>query len=264
MSDNKDRAHAEETDALKTFKGQMDTVHYLMDHIASEVEELRNAVKEVKKIYLKRHQEGPLKLSDLDSLRATLERAGEALKAALQKAGPLWQAHPYVFDWMLVMTVTYTEAYLENALLLLVNASPSAMRTKERIWLTAEEASQIDTRSDTKQQLSDIRQTMCKRWAEQFLRDKPSAWIAKLTNMGVNTFGPTLAKEMNKVWTRRHELVHAPPPRFDTHGAKKRLQESRALFEQAVSVAYFFVEATDRYVAKVLQGSGLQPNRSDS
>ena len=131
--------------------------------------------------------------------RPACARNGQYLrKKACDENSTMIQAnahsHFFLFDWMLVMMLTFAEAYLENALLLLVTARPEWMATREKM-VSGEVVSKVETLEPEKQWRG-FMAIMRGRWAKQFLRDTPHDWIKRLMKMGVGQYRASLTAEM--------------------------------------------------------------------
>lgn len=103
-----------------------------------------------------------------DELRGVQSTLLDALReSALEES-----AHflGFMSDWMLVMMVSFSEAYLEDVLILIVGRNP----------------------------------------AKKILGSgKPELWIKTLQRLGAKGYGTDLGADMKKLWRRRHNIVHS-------------------------------------------------------
>jgi hypothetical protein len=168
------------------------------------------------------------------------------------------QTHRFLFDWMLAMMVTFAEAYLENALLLLTTARPELMATNDKLVSGDDVLKQIQGALPAEKRWQALMEMMRQRWAKQFLRAKPKDWITRLEKFGAPKYRKDLAAKMTTTWRRRHEIVHAPPPIRSVEvaglspAAVARFVQSRREFEGALVVIFDFVQATDAFIVDVL------------
>jgi hypothetical protein len=124
----------------------------------------------------------------------------------------------FLGSWMLVMLVTFAEAYLHDAFSMLIAAglnggslSPAA----------AEE--------------------ITKKWIKNAIRGGgPHKWIEQLRKFGATGFNHDLADRMQKIWDRRHHIAHFAEPEVN----KAATQE----FISATKIVNEFVDTTERFV----------------
>jgi hypothetical protein len=177
---------------------------------------------------------------------------------------PCWQAnmrvHPYLFDWMLAMMVTFAEAYLESVLLLLAAAKPGLMATKEMV-ISGNDVLNIEVDLTAEERWQELMEMMRQRWTIQFLREKPTQWITRLQNFGARKYRAGLAEEMKTIWNRRHAIVQARPAAQSdivvgvNVAASARVVQSKGEFTNAADVIHTFVTATDAFVVGLLRRS---------
>jgi hypothetical protein len=166
------------------------------------------------------------------------------------------QIHPFLFDWMLAMMVTFAEAYLEQALILLTTANPALMATNEKV-LSGDDVLKIGAELGD-QRWQRLLEVMRQRWTAQFLRGKPGEWIARLEKFGGPKYRAGLDAELTTIWNRRHAIVHTAPALLSDHStglaksAKKKYGQSERAFLNSVKIIYSFVEATDAFILDVV------------
>ena len=126
-------------------------------------------------------------------------------------------------EWLIVMLVTFAEAYIEDTLLCLLRegiASPSALP-------------------------SAIRSRIVEKWVKDVLRSGgPPKWIKTFEEFGAPDYRSHLKKELQRVWTRRHEIVHSAKSNSPRNLV---MQEFMSAFKSVDE----FVLATDRFVVGV-------------
>ena len=130
----------------------------------------------------------------------------------------LVKTRQFLGTWMIVMLVTFAEAYLEDVLSLLIS---DALQTSS---LPPEVASEIN-----------------KKWVKNLMREKPNAWIKQLERFGVTGYDSDLAGKMQKIWDRRHKIAHTAEPEISP-------TVSRELVDLVIVVGKGFVEVTDAFV----------------
>jgi hypothetical protein len=145
----------------------------------------------------------------------------------------------FLNDWMLVMVVSFTEAYLEDVLALLVGRNPAFMGDLKLKVSYAELTAAASLAEDM--------QAMRGRWQEcfinNFLREKPQQWIKLLEGFGAKAYPAGLAEEMTTVWRRRHAIVHSEVTGHMSLGE----------FKKALGIIDSFLKPTDRFVVGFLE-----------
>ena len=132
-----------QTEPRKIFGEQMDNLKYLLKNMLRDVERLNSPIDA-----LEDHLSGlatikigpvpPAETSgaiDILPLQSHMGEAGQGIDRSLKPhidrisamVDDLVQTQPFLYDWMLVMSVTFAEAYLEGALQLLAAADESVM-----------------------------------------------------------------------------------------------------------------------------------------
>jgi hypothetical protein len=185
--------------------------------------------------------------SNLDALKGNIDEVCTTLQANVK-------VHPFLYDWVLVMMVTFAEAYLENALLLLITAYPEWMKTKDPVKLSGADVLAIGATPDTEKRWQELMALLRKRWVKQFLRNSPEVWIKRLKKRGALGYRKDLAEKMKTVWVRRHAIVHAPPAAQSAQvtglsgSAVSKLKQSLIEFSDAIRVIDSFVHTTDAFI----------------
>jgi hypothetical protein len=158
--------------------------------------------------------------------------------------------HPLLWDWMLVMMVSFAEAYLEDALTLLVAHKPELLRGKrtKRLGRATELALEVsDLSYPSEEQWRDLVKTIHRNLAKDILSGKPEDWIPRLTKLGVNYHDEkNLREKMTTIWNRRHEIVHSPH-------SEQAYGRSRDTFQEAIGVIDGFVEPIDTFLMGFLK-----------
>jgi hypothetical protein len=131
----------------------------------------------------------------------------------------LVKTRQFLGTWMIVMLVTFAEAYLEDVLSLLIS---DGLQTAS---LPPDVAAEIN-----------------KRWVKNLMREKPHAWIKQLERFGVTGYDPDLAEKMQTIWNRRHNIAHTAEPEISP-------TVSQELVDAVIVVGKGFVEVTDAFVA---------------
>ncbi len=136
----------------------------------------------------------------------------------LAEVTALTNTREFLRAWMIVMLVTFAEAYLEDALSLLISTGFN------RSFLPDPIADEIT-----------------KKWIKNLIRGgNPHEWIKKLEKLGATGYEPDLSIKMQKIWARRHALAHTAEPEI-----KKTASQE---FIDAVLVIKVFAEVTDTLV----------------
>ena len=130
----------------------------------------------------------------------------------------LVKTRQFLSTWLIVMLVTFAEAYFEDVLLLLISEGlqPSSLPVP-------------------------IAEELKKMWVKNLLRGgKPHAWIKQLQALGATSYDPGLASKMQKIWERRHKIAHTADPEINNSASQE--------FLDALIVVKDFAEATDAFV----------------
>ena len=154
---------------------------------------------------------GSTQIEDLDKALALLGKSTGELQD--WKDGLL-----FLQGWMLVMLVTFAEAYLEDVLNLLIGQGLQRSHLPHSIG-----------------------KNMQRKWVKDILRAGPREWLTNLENFGATGYRARLAEDMMFIWKRRHIIVHTaelPQP------PAKALTE----FGNAVDIIGSFVKTTNRFV----------------
>jgi len=264
------RSKSPGSEALQIFRTNLDNVMYLLHVISSDTKQVNDPIVAAHRMIAhttaavtnlkKRSSDG----TEFDAGVPLAQISGnlDALKKDIDEIGAILQAnvkvHPFFYDWILVMMVTFAEGYLENVLLLLVTAHPAWMQTKETLKVSVADLSALEATPDTEKRWQELMSLLRKRWVKQFLNDSPGEWIARLKKRGAPGYRASLAEDMKTVWDRRHAIVHSPPA---TRSAEvtglsgpviSNLKQSLREFQEATSVISSFVETTDAFVVGVL------------
>ena len=122
----------------------------------------------------------------------------------------------FLSNWMLVMLVTFTEAYLQDILSLIISSG-------------------IQVRSLPPAIADEIKN----KWTRNIREGGPRIWVRQLKRLGATGYRRDLVPRMKKIWVRRHEIVHSAAEIDNT-----AMQE----FISATKVVNEFVETTDQFV----------------
>jgi hypothetical protein len=255
------------TEARKIFEAQSDNIMYLLRAMLRDVEQLNAPIDSMQlvleptvtavKSLRKNLPDAPESenSSALAQTSANIDAMHKAFDELTSMVRANMQVHPFLFDWMLAMMVTFAGAYLESVLLLLTEAKPEMMATKDKV-ITGDDIIGIGASNPTEERWSKLIGIMGQRWATQFLREKPGQWIARLEKFGAPKYRAGLADEMKLIWDRRNAIVHAIPPALGSDPAGPndvaRFVQSKSGFIKASEVIHTFVTSTDTFVVELL------------
>jgi hypothetical protein len=150
----------------------------------------------------------------LKPLMAEISSMGEIVDDYVK----LVKTRQFLGAWMVVMLVTFAEAYLEDALGLILShrMQPASLPPS-------------------------ISTDMMKKWIKNLLRaGSPHAWIKQLEAFGATGYDADLADKMRAIWDRRHKIAHTAEPGINA-GASQQLVD-------AAFVVAAFVKVTDTFV----------------
>ncbi len=175
--------------------------------------------------------------------RAAGKRIGEEF-------GSLTRRHHSVIEWVPVMLVTFTEAYLQDALAYLARFDRSLMEHSE-IYAKYTDVLGSQTIDDLAAELRTI-------WARKFVGDGgPSKWLDRLRRMGAVNYQGDLDEKMELLWGVRHVVVHAAGlatrdfvrrhPEV-TASVGKRVKVNASTNSGWIDLVRDFVTATDAFV----------------
>ena len=158
---------------------------------------------------------------EVDSITKELQQARAAMASLaplIDQIGALVKSRSFLYSWMIVMLVTFAEAYLEDALNLLLASGLS----KASLPLP-------------------ISDEMKRKWVRDILRSgRPHLWIKKLEEFGVTGYSPALPEEMRAIWERRHHIAHSAEPEVPNTIPYE--------FLDAAKVVANFVDTTDAFI----------------
>jgi hypothetical protein len=159
----------------------------------------------------------------VNSVTADLEEMSRAFKplgASIDTLGSLVKSTSFLYTWMIVMLVAFAEAYIEDALKLLISSGLSATSLP-----------------------APIIGEMKRQWIKDILRrGKPHQWITALEKVGVTGYDKELADKLSVLWTRRHNLVHSPLAEVGSALTNELCD--------AITLVSNFVKTTDRFIAQ--------------
>jgi hypothetical protein len=175
--------------------------------------------------------------------RAEGKRIGEEF-------GRLVRRHHSVIEWVPVMLVTFTEAYLQDTLAYLARFDRSLMENSN---IHAKYADVLSS-----QTIDDLAAELRTNWARKFVDDGgPSKWLDRLQRMGAVNYQDDLDEKMEFLWGVRHVVVHAAG--LATHDFVRRHPEVAASVGKRVKINAYtnsrwidlvrdFVTVTDAFV----------------
>jgi hypothetical protein len=158
---------------------------------------------------------------EVNSITKELQQAHAAmapLTPLIDQFVALLRSRSFLYSWMIVMLVTFAEAYLEDALNLLLASGLS----KASLPLP-------------------ISDEMKRKWVRDIIRSgRPHQWIKKLEEFGVTGYSPALPEQMRAIWERRHHIAHSAEPEV-----RNTIQYE---FLDAAKVVANFVDTTDAFI----------------
>lgn len=157
----------------------------------------------------------------IDSITADLQQISKLmapLQQAVSQITDLIRSNAFLHTWMIVMLVTFAEAYIEDALNILI--SSGLCRTSLP---------------------SDISEEMKKKWVRDILRaGKPTQWIKAFEQFGATGYDSKIPDQLTLLWKRRHTIVHSASPASNT-------AITNEVFK-AIVMVNGFVKTTDAFI----------------
>jgi hypothetical protein len=157
----------------------------------------------------------------VDSITADLQQISklmQPLHQSVNQIADLMHSTAFLYTWMIVMLVTFTEAYIEDALNILICSGFSSTSLP-----------------------SDISAEMKKRWVRDILRaGKPTQWIKAFEQFGATGYDGKIPDQLTLLWKRRHTIVHSASPNPST-------KITNEVFD-AIALVSAFVETTDAFI----------------
>jgi hypothetical protein len=163
-----------------------------------------------------------------EAIRSTPDLAQENLKPLTAEIDALNEivvdftqmvkTRQFLGAWMVVMLVTFAEAYLEDALGLILShgMQPASLPAA-------------------------ISADMTKKWIKNLLRvGSPHAWIKQLEALGATGYDPDSGDKMRAIWDRRHKIAHTAEPEINATASRQLVD--------AAFVVTAFVKVTDAFV----------------
>jgi hypothetical protein len=225
------------SEALQIFEKNLDNINRLVGLMASQQ----------RPVFVPVH-DAVEKLKELKGKFTTLTDSGLSSQmidrqSAFEKVTNFVELMTFLNDWMLVMLVSFTEAYLEDVLTLLVGRNPGWL---DDLKLKVSYVELVGA-SSRPEHLETMQCRRRERWVSNILRDKPQQWIRPLERLGANGYRASLAEEITTVWERRHDIVHS--------GATQHMSPRE--FQKALHVIDDFLKPTDHFVVNFLHSHPL-------
>ena len=172
------------TKAMKAFKDNSERLSSLASILLSALKDLTNTLK--------------LVVTNPGSGEDEFNKQVEKLRTSHQQ---LTLASESLFQWQAVMTVTFTETYLQDVLSEAAALDPTLIKDS-KLSATYEEILSADS-------LELLTLDLRRRWASRnFVDSGPTNWIKRLRQMGAANIDPRLAQPMEELWGIRHLLIH--------------------------------------------------------
>lgn len=223
-------AKSQKSEALQALENKLEDVMRLVKLMEHRWEQVSlpafDAANKVKAFIGRAQQEGD---------RGTVSGPMTDLKAAVDEVAHFVGTMTFLNDWMLVMLVSFVEAYLEDVLTQLVAAEPTKLMRRSSQKLSYAEVWETGS-------LRDVIKIMQQQWAKVFLNDKPGEWLKRLEKLGAIGYRTGLGEEMTRIWERRHTIIHS--------GGTRHMSVTE--FQQVLGVIDNFVKPTDRFVVGFL------------
>jgi hypothetical protein len=155
-----------------------------------------------------------------------------------------------VQQWVPVILVTFTEAYLQDVLAYLASIDSSVMERSEQ---SAKYTDVLAAES-----IGSLAGTLRERWARGVVDEGgPPKWISRFEKMGARGYRSNLGTEMDLLWGVRHVVVHAAG--FATQDFIRRHPELGLAVRERIRVdgvqigewldeVTEFVDTTDKYI----------------
>lgn len=178
---------AEKTDALKNFEANLDPVTALLKLVTDD---LKRSAASFEKSF-SRHLKPPA--CNVKSIQRSVSKFTERMGS--------WKlTNRLAQDWIPVMLVTFTEAYLEEGLSELARRNPQLLKDVtgldySRIW-------QVDS-------VDELRTELRQQWANREIKGGPEKWVKLLKSLGVKSYNKNCVFYMRNLWDVRNLIVHS-------------------------------------------------------
>lgn len=226
-SENK-KGESRKSKALLAFETNLDHVRFIIRLLARDIKTPQDMLSDVQKTINTMQAELPN--LDLQGQKRFLEK----IDLAIDSIQPWEAGKEFLTRWMLVMIITFVEAYLEDFLVMLVQLNPSLC--------SSEATPSLDDLSENCT-VESLRDEIYRRWAKGVL-GRPGGrkkWIQRLENFGVRGYRDNIGEDMEKIWGRRHVIVHEP---------SAQLSDDLDHLKKALDCLGHFVEITDLFLVK--------------
>ena len=236
-----------DSEPLQAFKKKLKNLKQLLQLMLHQVERIHDEpLKELKAAIDK----NPL---DADALKKPVNTVVEMINTWMQ-------LHPFLHDWMLVILISFTEAYLEDVLTLLVAHKPEWMRLERKKILSCAADLALGARDlscPSEKQWQEPVENMQRRWVKNFLSEEPADWIKAMTKLGAN-YPDDLTEKMTALWKKRHDIVHSSKSEL-MDAAGVAYKRSKDTFLNAGGVIDAFIDPTDIFLMGFLKGTTTHP-----
>src|SRR5215831_10569391 len=162
--------------ALAAFETNLDHINWLFSLLINAPIAMQSAVKDAIA-----RMKAELPKLDLQGQKYFLEKIEHAMGPTQRTLG---LGRTFLTNWMLVMIITFVEAYLEDFLVMIVQLNPT--------WCSSEATLSFEDLSDNCT-VDSLRNKIYRRWAKGILRSgKPKDWIRRLESFGVRGYRDNL------------------------------------------------------------------------
>ena len=180
--------------------------------------------------------------ADVQNVKEALKRV---LSNTLEVAGGILAIH----EFLPVLMVAITEAYLKDVLVYAAGIDPTLMKRSEQSALYN------DLLNATS--LEDAKEQLRRKWARSFTDSRgPAAWIKSLEKMGAHGYRTETSGAMEALWGVRHLIIHSASlvthefarrhPNFQIAVGSRFIANKNHL-SQWYGAVLDFVEVIDRY-----------------
>jgi hypothetical protein len=229
MTSENSKEESGKSNALITFETNLDHLKWLLGLHRKDLETPRAIISDIQnRIVIKK---GEIANADPETRKLIVDELELAINS-IEVLSPGWK---FLYHWILVMLLTFVEAYLEDFLVTIVQLNP--------VWCSSEAMYSFEDLIDNPT-IESLRDKVARQWAKNILRQgTPKNWIKRLEGFGVGGYPDNFGKNLEKIWDRRNEIVHEP---------NNQLSDGLKYLKGAIGECGLFVKITDAFLGEFM------------
>ncbi|MEP6609921.1 MAG: hypothetical protein ABJA83_14785 [Burkholderiaceae bacterium] len=175
------------SDAFKNFEANLEPLIGLIEPKIKRLEKVIRTAQEIVNDKISADT-----CPDIEVIRIAVDQIGEDVRAYVKETR-------FTVQWLCVMLVTFTTAYLEDRFVYLALKNSESMKEADPLPChTIFKAETID----------DLKSEMMHRWADKSIQAGPKSWFALLKKLGARDYKDDTQFLLTHLWDTRNRVVH--------------------------------------------------------